>query len=133
VACVSVALVLVPQALAYATIAGLDPVHGLYAAAAAPLAAALLGSSPLHPGRTDRGDGLLTLGALGTVAQPNSVQFALLAACSRSSLASSGSASALLGQDRSSPDVAASGSQLPLRERAADPACGGARRPPVPE
>src|SRR5690606_8415318 len=43
---ISVALVLVPQALAYAHLAGLPPVHGLYAAAVAPIAAALVGSSP---------------------------------------------------------------------------------------
>jgi SulP family sulfate permease len=76
---VSVVLVLVPQALAYATIAGLDPVHGLYAAAAAPLAAALLGSSPYIQGGPTAVTSLLTLGALSTVAQPNSVRFALLA------------------------------------------------------
>ena len=35
---ISVALVLIPQALAYAKIAGVDPVHGLYAAVAAPIA-----------------------------------------------------------------------------------------------
>ncbi|MPY85849.1 MAG: hypothetical protein GEV00_21755, partial [Actinophytocola sp.] len=46
VAGVSVALVLVPQSLAYAELAGLEPVHGLYAAAAAPLAGAIIGSSP---------------------------------------------------------------------------------------
>jgi len=80
VAGVSVAPVLVPQALAYATIAGLDPVHGLYAAAAAPLAAALLGSSPYIQGGPTAVTSLLTLGALSTVAQPNSVRFALLAA-----------------------------------------------------
>ena len=80
VAGVSVALVLVPQALAYATIAGLDPVHGLYAAAAAPLAAALLGSSPYIQTGPTAATSLLTLGALSTVAEPNSVRLALLAA-----------------------------------------------------
>lgn len=46
VAGASVALVLVPQALAYAELAGLPAHHGLYAAALAPLAAALFASSP---------------------------------------------------------------------------------------
>ncbi len=46
VAGASVALVLLPQALAYADLAGLPAHHGLYAAALAPLAAALFASSP---------------------------------------------------------------------------------------
>ena len=46
VAGASVALVLIPQALAYAELAGLPAHHGLYAAALAPLAAALFASSP---------------------------------------------------------------------------------------
>src|SRR5712691_761053 len=53
VAGVSVALVLVPQSLAYAQLAGLPPARGLYAAAVPPIAAAPLGSSPyLQPGPT---------------------------------------------------------------------------------
>lgn len=71
---------LVPQALAYATIAGLDPVYGLYAAAAAPLAAALVGSSPYIQTGPTAVTSLLTLGALGAVAEPNGVRYALLAA-----------------------------------------------------
>src|SRR5680860_191933 len=43
IAGVSVALVLVPQSMAYAELAGLDPVHGLYAAALAPLLALVVG------------------------------------------------------------------------------------------
>jgi sulfate permease, SulP family len=43
---VSVALIVVPQALAYAELAGLPAVHGLAAAAVAPLAAAAFASSP---------------------------------------------------------------------------------------
>ena len=46
VAGTSVALVLIPQALAYAELAGIPAHHGLYAAALAPLAAALFASSP---------------------------------------------------------------------------------------
>lgn len=49
----SVATVLVPQSVAYATLAGMPPVHGLYAAAVAPVLAGLVGSSPyLHTGPT---------------------------------------------------------------------------------
>jgi len=43
---VSVALVLIPQAIAYAELAGIPAIHGLVAAAVAPLAAALFTSSP---------------------------------------------------------------------------------------
>lgn len=46
VAGASVALVLIPQALAYAELAGLPAHHGLYAAALAPIAAAVYTSSP---------------------------------------------------------------------------------------
>ncbi len=46
IAGVSVALVLIPQALAYAELAGLPAHHGLFAAAVAPIAAAAFSSSP---------------------------------------------------------------------------------------
>ena len=42
----TVAVVLVPQSMAYAMLAGLPPVVGLYASAFAPAVAALWGSSP---------------------------------------------------------------------------------------
>ena len=42
---VTVAMVLVPQAMAYAELAGLPPVYGLYAAFLPPAVAALFGSS----------------------------------------------------------------------------------------
>ena len=45
IAGITVALVLVPQALAYAELAGLPPVYGLYAAFLPPAVAALFGSS----------------------------------------------------------------------------------------
>ena len=41
----TVALVLIPQSLAYAELAGLPPYYGLYAAFLPPLVAALFGSS----------------------------------------------------------------------------------------
>lgn len=80
VASVSVALVLVPQALAYAVIAGVDPVYGLYAAVAAPLAGALIGSSPYLQTGPVAVTSLLTFGALAPLAEPRSVEFAGLAA-----------------------------------------------------
>ncbi len=43
---VTVAFVLIPQALAYATVAGMPEITGLYAAALPPLAAAFFASSP---------------------------------------------------------------------------------------
>lgn len=76
----SVALVLVPQALAYAEIAGLDPVHGLYAAVAAPIAGALVGSSPYLQTGPVAVTSLLTFGALSSLGEPFTARFALLAA-----------------------------------------------------
>jgi sulfate permease, SulP family len=68
VAGVSVALVLIPQSLAYAQLAGMPPYRGLYAAAIPPLVAAPLASSPyLQPGPTAV-TSLLTLGALTPLA-----------------------------------------------------------------
>lgn len=75
----SVALVLVPQALAYASIAGLAPVHGLYAAAAAPIAGALVGSSPYLQTGPVAVTSLLTFGALAALAEPTTTEFAMLA------------------------------------------------------
>ena len=46
VAGVSVAFILIPQALAYADLAGLPPVYGLFAAALPPIVAAVIASSP---------------------------------------------------------------------------------------
>ncbi|MQA04811.1 MAG: STAS domain-containing protein [Streptosporangiales bacterium] len=80
VAGVSVALVLVPQALAYAELAGVPPVHGLYAAAAAPIAAALVGSSPYLQTGPVALTSLLTFGALAPIVPAGSVAFASHAA-----------------------------------------------------
>lgn len=76
---VSVALVLIPQALAYAQLAGLDPAHGLYAAVAAPLAGALVGSSPYLQTGPVAVTSLLTFGALSSLGDPYTARFALLA------------------------------------------------------
>jgi len=80
VAAVTVSLVLVPQAVAYASIAGLDPVYGLYAAVAAPIAGALIGSSPYLQTGPVAVTSLLTFGALAPLAEPHTARFAALAA-----------------------------------------------------
>ncbi len=76
---ISVALVLIPQALAYAEIAGVEPVHGLYAAVAAPIVGALIGSSPYLQTGPVAVTSLLTYGALTALGDPFSAEFALLA------------------------------------------------------
>jgi sulfate permease, SulP family len=60
----TVALVLIPQALAYAGVAGVPPVAGLYAAALPLLAAALFASSPYLQTGPVALTSLLTFGAL---------------------------------------------------------------------
>ncbi|GMR12012.1 MAG: SulP family inorganic anion transporter [Gemmatimonadota bacterium] len=80
VAGISVSLVLIPQAMAYAELAGLSSAHGLYAAAVAPVAAAFFASSPyLQTGPTAL-TALLTLGALLPLAATGSAEYAALAA-----------------------------------------------------
>ncbi len=87
---ISVALVLVPQSLAYAQLAGLPAVRGLFAAAMPPLAAAPFASSPyLQPGPTAV-SALLTFGALSPLAPLGSTRYielgpllALLVGCIR--------------------------------------------------
>ena len=79
-AALNVALILIPQSLAYATIAGVDPVYGLYAAVAAPIAGAIVGSSPYLQTGPVAVTSLLTFGALAPLAKPESVEFATLAA-----------------------------------------------------
>jgi SulP family sulfate permease len=64
VAGITVALVLIPQALAYAGVAGMPPIGGLYAAALPPLAAALFASSPYLQTGPVALTSLLTFGAL---------------------------------------------------------------------
>jgi len=75
----SVALVLVPQALAYAQLAGLPPHHGLYAAALPPLAASFFASSPYLQTGPVAVTSLLTFGALETLASPGSEDYVALA------------------------------------------------------
>jgi SulP family sulfate permease len=80
---ISVALVLVPQSLAYAQLAGFPAYRGLYAAAIPPLVAAPFASSPyLQPGPTAV-SALLTYGALSPLAPlggPRYVELGLLLA-----------------------------------------------------
>lgn len=80
IAGVTVALVLVPQAIAYALLAGVPPVHGLYAAAVASLFAGVIGSSPyLQTGPTAL-TSLLTFGALAPSLEAGTESFAAHAA-----------------------------------------------------
>jgi SulP family sulfate permease len=76
---VSMAFVLIPQALAYAQLAGLPAYTGLYAAAVPPLAAAFFASSPyLQTGPTAI-TSILVAGGLATMAVPGSNEYVLLA------------------------------------------------------
>lgn len=75
----TVAVVLIPQAMAYAMLAGMPPVHGLYAAAVTPFIAAFWGSlSQLATGPIAIMS-LLVLTTLSPLAEPGSVQFVQLA------------------------------------------------------
>ena len=75
-----VALVLIPQAMAYAGLAGLPSRHGLFAAAVAPIAAAFFASSPYLQTGPVALTALLTLGALVPLAGPGSAEYVRLAA-----------------------------------------------------
>ena len=76
----SVALVLIPQSMAYAELAGLPPHHGLYAAGLPLIAAAFLASSPYLQTGPVALTGLLTLGALQSLEPLGTVEYAKLAA-----------------------------------------------------
>jgi SulP family sulfate permease len=76
----SVALILIPQSMAYAELAGLPSYHGLYAAALPPIAAAFIASSPYLQTGPVALTSLLTLGALLPVAPPGTEAYARLAA-----------------------------------------------------
>ncbi len=80
VAGLTVAVVLVPQSMAYAMLAGLPPVHGLYAGAIASAIAALWGSSPQLQTGPVAIVSFLVFTSLMTYAQPESPEFLLLAA-----------------------------------------------------
>jgi SulP family sulfate permease len=79
VAGTSVGLVLIPQSMAYAELAGLPPHVGLYAGALPPIAAAFFASSPYLQTGPVALTALLTLGALLPLATPGSAEFTALA------------------------------------------------------
>lgn len=79
VAGVSVALVGIPQALAYADLAGMPGHTGLYALALPLVAAALFASSPYLQTGPVATTSLLTFGALVPLAPPRSAEFVALA------------------------------------------------------
>ncbi|GMV05096.1 MAG: sodium-independent anion transporter [Gemmatimonadota bacterium] len=80
VAGASVALVLVPQSVAYAELAGLPPHVGLYAGALPPIAAAFFASSPYLQTGPGAPTALLTLGALLPLAARGTPEYIGLAA-----------------------------------------------------
>jgi SulP family sulfate permease len=77
---VSVALVLIPQSMAYAELAGLAPVHGLYASALPLIAAFFFASSPYMQSGPVALTSLLTLSALMPLATAGTAEYAALAA-----------------------------------------------------
>lgn len=80
VAGVSVATVLVPQSVAYATLAGVPPVHGLYAAAVAPVLAGVVGSSPYLQTGPTAVTSLLVAGSLAPLGELTSGEYVAHAA-----------------------------------------------------
>jgi SulP family sulfate permease len=77
---VSAAFVLVPQALAYAVLAGMPPERGLHVAALAPIAAAFCASSPYLGTGPTAITSLLSLGALTALARPGTADYVALGA-----------------------------------------------------
>jgi SulP family sulfate permease len=71
----SVAMVGIPQSLAYAELAGMPPVVGLYAGALPPLVAAIFASSPYLQTGPVAITALLTFGALSVQATPGSPEY----------------------------------------------------------
>ena len=76
----SVALVLIPQSMAYAELAGLPAHYGLYAAALPPIAAAFFASSPYLQTGPVALTAILTFGALAPLAAPGSAAYVGMAA-----------------------------------------------------
>ena len=77
---VSVALLLIPQSMAYAELAGLPPEIGLFASALPPIFAAFVASSPYLQTGPVALTSLLTLGALNGLADSGTTQYVELAA-----------------------------------------------------
>ena len=80
IAGISVALLLIPQSMALAGIAGLPPVHGLYAAILPPIFAAFFVSSPYLQTGPVAMTAILCFGALSTLATPMTPEYIGLAA-----------------------------------------------------
>ena len=80
VAGVSVAAVLIPQAMAYAALAGLPAVHGLYAATVPLIAAAFFASSPNLQTGPGAMTAILAFGVLSTLASPLTSEYVAMAA-----------------------------------------------------
>ena len=76
----SVAMVLIPQSMAYAELAGLPSHLGLFASALPPILAALFASSPYLQTGPVALTSLLTFGALASLADPGSADYVALAA-----------------------------------------------------
>lgn len=76
---ISVGIVLIPQAVAYATLAGMPPETGLYAALLPSLVGILWGSSPLLAVGPVALTSLLTFGSLSALATPGSDDWVSLA------------------------------------------------------
>jgi SulP family sulfate permease len=76
---VIVAMMMIPQGMAYALVAGLPPVAGLYAGIAPPLLYALFGTSSSQSVGPMAIIALMTASALGPLAVPGSAQYGLLA------------------------------------------------------
>ena len=76
----SVAMVLVPQSMAYAELAGLPPHLGLFASALPPILAAFFASSPYLQTGPVALTSLLTLGALSAIATTGTPEYVGLAA-----------------------------------------------------
>jgi SulP family sulfate permease len=80
IAGVSIALVLIPQSLAYARVAGLPAYVGLYAAILPPIVASFFASSPYLQTGPVAVTAVLTAGALAGLAAPGSPEYVGLAA-----------------------------------------------------
>jgi SulP family sulfate permease len=80
VAGISVALVALPQSLAYAELAGMPPQYGLFASALPPLLAAIFVSSRYLQTGPVALTALLTFGALSSIAEPATAEYIELAA-----------------------------------------------------
>ncbi len=78
IAGISVALVLLPQSLAYAEIAGMPPAVGLMAAALPPIIGSLLASSPWLQTGPVALTSLLTFGVLSELATPGTMDYVKL-------------------------------------------------------